>query len=137
MFAPSVKVSDYMTGFHPDLGAGKKQLQFNPPNLPMFKQGTAPFMGDYIDLVPSPTFVRNSIGKWVFNYAASLTLPTFHAVWTDNRDVRAPADGNWTNYGPPASAMTGTPCVPGNAGSRNQNIYTSRIAGGLVVGFAG
>ncbi len=137
LFAPSVKVSEYMTGFHPTLGTGKKQLQFNPPNLPMFKQGTAPFMGDYIDLAPSPPFVRNSVGKWVFNYAASLTLPTFHAVWTDNRDVRAPSDGNWTNYGPPTSALTGTPCVPGNAGSRNQNIYTSRIGGGLLVGSPG
>ena len=35
----------------------EQQLQFNPPNLPMFRQGTAPFMGDYIDLAPAPPFV--------------------------------------------------------------------------------
>jgi hypothetical protein len=26
-----------------------EQLQVNPPNLPMFKLGTVPFIGDYIN----------------------------------------------------------------------------------------
>ena len=42
--------------------------------------------------------------------------------------------------GRPASSIpTQAPpvCVPGNAGSRNQNVYSSRITGGLVVGSPG
>jgi hypothetical protein len=27
-----------------------KQLTFNPPNLPLFANGTTPFVGDYIDI---------------------------------------------------------------------------------------
>jgi len=135
-FAPSVKVSEYMTGFR-NATSPREQLQFNPPNLPMFKQGTVPFMGDYIDLAPAPAFVPTGKGRWAFNTAATAALPTFHAVWTDNRDVRAPTDGDWTKYGPPTSAVSVQACVPGTAGSRNQNIYTSRIAGGLFVGSPG
>jgi hypothetical protein len=136
-FAPSVKVSQYLVGHHPTLGPGQKQLQFNPPNLPMFKQGTVPFMGDYIDIAPAPSFIPTANGGWVYNTAATPALPVFHAVWTDNRDVRKPVDNDWTNYGPPNSAVPSLPCVPGNAGSRNQNIYTSRITGGLMVGSPG
>lgn len=137
VFQPSVKVSEYLVGFHSVLGPGRRQLQFNPPNLPMFKQGTVPFIGDYIDIAPSPNFVIGQNGRWQFNSAATPALPTFHAVWTDNRDVRRPADNDWTNYGPPQSALTNQTCVPGNAGSRNQNIYTARLTGGLLVGSPG
>ena len=78
-----------------------EQLQINPPNLPMFKLGTVPFIGDYIDVSPAPAFVPAAGGQWVYNTAASATFPVFHATWTDNRDVRAPLDGNWANYTPP------------------------------------
>ena len=44
-------------------------------------------------------FVLNGT-TWSFNTRPS-TSPVFHAIWTDNRDVRPPADGNWTNYTPP------------------------------------
>ena len=74
-------------------------MQFNPPNLPLFRQGTVPFMGDYLDLAPAPAFVQGTNGQWSFN-----TQPTgssvAHAFWTDNRDVRPPVDGNWQNYTP-------------------------------------
>ena len=115
----------------------------------MFKLGTVPFIGDYIDISPAPAFVPAAGGKWVYNTAASATFPLFHATWTDNRDVRPPADGNWANYTPPtSSAGTGQTslfdpsktvevCIAGNAGSRNQNIYTARIGGGLQVGAPG
>ena len=58
------------------------------------------------------------------------------------------ADGNpWNDYTPPelpgrASALS-IPrslvpmCIPGNAGSRNQNVYSARITGGLLVGSPG
>ncbi len=148
-FAPSVRVSDYLTGFTDTTSTAARQLQFNPPNLPMFKLGTVPFIGDYIDVAPSPAFVPTASGGWAFNTAPAADVPVFHAVWTDNRDVRPPLNGNWQDYTPPtidgqprASVFlnNGTPaalCVAGNAGSRNQNIYTARISGGLLVGSPG
>jgi uncharacterized repeat protein (TIGR01451 family) len=176
-FAPSVRISDYLIGRRrggPGPGArlfpcgplGEQlceQLQFNPPNLPMFKLGTVPFLGDYIDLAAAPAFVpvterhvkrhkhkkkdKGAVaGGWEFNTAAE-AIPIFHAVWTDNRDVRAPADGDWTNYTPAGPHAGGTSvfdptqtvavCTGDNAGSRNQNIYTARITGGLLAGSPG
>ena len=144
VFDRSVKVSDYIQGIHPTRGL--EDLQANPPNLPMFRIGTVPFIGDYIDIQPAPSIVPLSNGSWGFNTAATPTLPVFHAVWTDNRDVRPPQDFNWKNYAPPTFAgpspldpTRNVPqCFPGtNPGSRNQNIYTARITGGLLVGSPG
>jgi len=147
-FAPSVRVSDYLMGFR-NSGSTLEQLQVNPPNLPMFKLGTVPFIGDYIDVAASPAFVPTAGGGWAFNTAAGTEFPVFHAVWTDNRDVRPPLDGNWKNYTRPTisgqlpgtslfdPSQTVSVCLAGNAGSRNQNIYTARISGGLLVGSPG
>ncbi|MGA8891184.1 MAG: Ig-like domain repeat protein [Anaeromyxobacteraceae bacterium] len=117
-----------------------QDLQLNPPNLPMFKNGSVPFIGDYID-VQGPVFVRTTAG-WAFDIAPTPT-PVFHAVWTSNQDVVPPRDGDWKNYAPPGtragtgslvdSTQTVPACVVGNAGSRNQNIYTARISEGLFV----
>ena len=52
----SVRVSDYLFGVPP--GATGDALQYDPPNLPMFRLGTAPFMGDYIDIIPSQPIVH-------------------------------------------------------------------------------
>ena len=136
-FAPSVKVSDYPFGSR--LGhTNIEQMQFNPPNLPMFQLGSAPFVGDYIDLTPAPAFVADNRGVWSYNTQAATTLPVFQAVWTDNRDVRPPQDGDWRRYSPPISAINPNAiCDPGFVASRNQNIYTSRITGGLIVGSPG
>ncbi len=85
---------------------------------------------------------------WSFNTAPTAS-PVFHGIWTDNRDIRPPANGLWTDYTPPnppfarpaMSAFDPTQaipaCVPGQAGMRNQNIYTARITRGLVVGALG
>ncbi|MEW6319979.1 MAG: right-handed parallel beta-helix repeat-containing protein [Acidobacteriota bacterium] len=148
-FAPSVKVSDYLMGYRSATGQ-LEQLQVNPPNLPMFRQGTAAFIGDYLDIQPAPAFVSDGKGKWRYNTAAGTTPPIFHAVWTDNRDVRPPVAGDWTRYTPATRdpnvppgpsvfdpSQTVLQCEPGNAGSRNQNIYTSRITGGLLAGSPG
>ncbi|HQR30085.1 MAG TPA: sialidase family protein, partial [Anaeromyxobacteraceae bacterium] len=117
-----------------------QDLQVNPPNLPMFKNGSVPFIGDYID-VQGPVFVRTATG-WAFDTQPTAS-PVFHAVWTSNQDVVPPLDGDWTNYAPPgtlagtASRVDPTQTVPacrvGNAGSRNQNVYTARISEGLFV----
>jgi len=128
------------------------QLQVNAPNLPMFSLGTLPFLGDYIDIA-GQTFVTDpATGKWSFNTAAA-NAPIFYATWTDNRDVVPPADAtglvDWRRYTPPKSATNagdGTStsiidptqkvplCQPAYTGSRNQNIYMSRITEGLLVG---
>ncbi len=153
-FAP-FRISRYLFGINPfDNLNQAEQLQVDAPDLPMFERGTVPFFGDYIDIAAAPPFLFQG-GKWVFN-TNSANLPVFHAVWTDNRDVVPPSDGNWTHYVPPFSAsnpagstntsifdptQTVTACKIGvNDGfvaSRNQNIYTSIVASGLVVGSLG
>jgi uncharacterized repeat protein (TIGR01451 family) len=147
-FAPSVKVSDYLMGINPRTNE-VRALQVNPPNLPMFRQGTTPFMGDYIDVTAAPAFVPDKNGNWTYNNTDSGKAPVFHAAWTDNRDVRPPAGGDWTRYTPVrmsqnevdrTSVLTGAivpACEDGNAGSRNQNIYSARITGGLLAGSPG
>ncbi len=121
------------------------QMQFNPPNYPLFKGGTHPFFGDYIDITPSPIFVVGSDGKWKFNTEPAIS-PVFHAVWTDNRDVRPPLNApyDWTNYVPPTSQQLAEyispdhPSCIGSSGQRpgmrNQNIYTAQITSGIAVG---
>jgi Putative Ig domain len=147
VFAASQRVSQYRfgtTSLSPiDPNTGKPsidELDFNPPNLKMFKLGTVPFFGDYIDLAPQYPFIGSILNL-------PIPAPVFHAVWTDNRDVRPPANGDWTQYTPVNSAantgvskLTGgavPPCVVGHTGMRNQNIYTSRISAGLVFGSPG
>jgi hypothetical protein len=143
---PSFQTSRYLMGTRPGL-AGLQQLQFNPPNLPLYALGTLPFIGDYI-AVATQTFVPmqvKGVEQWQFNTNGNAV---FHAVWTDNRDVVQPADGNWQNYTPPSVNLGGSTslfdpmmqvpvCVPGQGGMRNSNIYTSRITSGLVAGSPG
>jgi Putative Ig domain len=139
----AARISQYIFGSR----AGSKlieQLQVNPPNLPLFKQGTVPFLGDYLDVAASPSFLPgDDPGTWKFNTDPSRSI-AFHSVWTDNRDVRPPANGDWTDYTPPISASSSgfsifdptkpqPACRTGQAGMRNQNIYTARITQGLLV----
>ena len=128
-----------------------RQLQFNPPNLPLFVGGTAPFMGDYLDIAPAPAFVVDAQGNWSFNTASS-NGSTLQATWTDNRDVKGPPDGDWTKYVPPTNLNSGgisiydpTQTVPPcqttldaqRTGMRNQNIYNTRVSRGLYVAAPG
>jgi len=141
------RIAHYQFGINPyNNSSSAQQLEVNPPNLPMFQTGTVPFMGDYIDVAGAPPFVLKS-GKWHFNTDSSSGLPVFHAVWTDNRNVRPPTNGDWTQYTPPYSASnpsggttskfdptkTTITCNSEFVASRNQDVYTSRIAPGLVV----
>jgi alpha-tubulin suppressor-like RCC1 family protein len=155
VLGPSVSVSHYDFGccLPPDTSASQtptniEQYKFNVPNLPLFAQGAEPFLGDYIEVVPSPLFVPSGNG-WAYNFKPSVN-PLFHATWTDNRDVVPPANGNWADYTPPFIAGTPQPqmsifepgqtvlaCRTGQEGMRNQNIYTAQISGGLVVGAPG
>jgi hypothetical protein len=136
-------VSQYRFGLRAldvtDVPEGLDQLEDNPPNLPLFAQGTVPFLGDYVDIA-GQNIVSNGSGGWKFNTAAS-TAPVFYATWTDNRDVVPPQDGNWAHYTPAGpvhqSVLDPTqqtqPCVNGQEGMRNQNVYSSRITEGLAV----
>jgi Putative Ig domain/Galactose oxidase, central domain/Kelch motif len=160
-FAPSAVVSQYAYGCCAANQSDIEQMQFNAPNLPLFRSGTAPFMGDYVDLTASPQILPpqqpapipdTDVGDvdaddWKFNVNAS-TPTIFHATWTDNRDVQAPTDGDWTHYTPPNSPSVGSTsifqpgttvpaCQVGFTGSRNQNIYTAPISGGLIFGAPG
>jgi len=127
------------------------QLQFNPPNLPLFVGGTAPFHGDYLDIAPVPAFVIDAGGNWTFNTASS-NGTTLQATWTDNRDVKGPPDGDWTKYVPPTNANSGLPSIYDPAqtvppcqtaldaqrtGMRNQNVYNTRVSRGLFVAAPG
>ncbi len=132
------------------------QLKFDPPNLPMFMQGTGAFMGDYLGLAGQP-FALVKCGSsqcWTYNnpsppgvagsfLAAPKPAPSsavHYAAWTSNQDVIPPADGQWDSYTAIASGSSvydGTKtvpnCQPGDEGDRNQNVYMSRISQGLVV----
>ena len=147
----SSSVSQYKIGLRADLKdedgnpiplpvSSLNQMQVNAPNLPLFAQGTVPFLGDYIDIA-GPVIVANGAGGWKFNTASS-PAPVFYATWTDNRDVVPPRDGNWANYTPVGGGGTSVldptkttpPCSTGQEGMRNQNVYSSRITEGLLVG---
>ena len=142
-----------------------KQAQWNPPNLPMFQDGKVPFHGDWVDLAPSPAFLPDGTGGWRFNTgmdgvaAASINsprpqFPNVHFTWTDNRDVRWPLNisgkpdlwGDWTKYTPLNDLgqnglythVQSPPCTTGDqTGMRNQNVYTSTLSKGLIVGSLG
>ncbi len=132
VFGVSTMVSQYLMGNLRGGAGSAQQLQFNAPNLPLFQLGTVPFMGDYIDVAPAPAFVQNAGGTWIHN-TANTSAPVFHAVWTDNRDVQKPKDGDWQNYTPPG----GIGCAEGQTGMRNQNVYSARITMGLLAGSPG
>ena len=74
----------------------------------------------------------NGAWKWA-SAAGDVVNPSFHAIWTDNRNVRFPDDdleGDWTAYSPPGRGQVS--CE--NAGSRDQDVFTSEISSGLVAG---
>jgi len=145
------RVSRYAYGINPyDSSSQVEQLQVNPPDLPMFVQGTKPFIGDYIDIAAAPAFIFQT-GKWGFNTSAS-NPQFFFATWTDNRNVVAPPDNDWTKFTPVYSAsnpqgstnvskfdptQTVSPCNNIYAGTRNQDVYTARIDPGLVLSSPG
>jgi uncharacterized protein YjbI with pentapeptide repeats len=127
--------------------AALTQLRVNPPNLPLFQQGTVPFIGDYIDIVGEAFYAADTApgkpwcyGVWCYRVEQQVS-PVHYATWTSNEDVRPPADGDWTHYTPvgPGGPSIYDPtkqrpdCVAGQGGMRNQNVYVSRITQGLLV----
>ena len=145
---PSTQASRYPFVIFDDAGMPfSQQMQYNPPNLPMFRGGTVPFFGDYVDLAALRFFVDET-GTWDFDLDPARGSSVLHAVWTDNRDVIGPPDGDWLSYVPPGDGSTPTSlfdptqtvpaCSPGDDPTvvdrtkmRNQNIYTARLTQGL------
>jgi parallel beta-helix repeat protein len=141
---PPVQVSEYDLQYEQPGGTEPEDNEpyevspgypaYHRPNLPMFRKGEVPFVGDYQWLTPSRPFVRTKSGEWKWaSDVEDVRNPSFHAIWTDNRNVRFPGDsldGDWKAYAPPG---TGQPsCL--NAGSRDQDVYTSEISSGIVAG---
>jgi hypothetical protein len=144
---PSVtapRVSQYVLGNYGDSPV-LQQLQHNPPNYRLYAGGTRPFFGDYIDVAGLPFAPkRTPTGvQWLLNDGSFPASggSTFHAVWTDNRDVRiGPAsletegvDGPVLGYSAPGPTCT----APTLTGTRDANIYTSRITTALFVAAPG
>ena len=134
------------------------QKEVNPPNLPMFANGSAAFIGDYIDVIgqaivasgdPAQPYKFNVGGTASGSFVTGGLAPAFHVAFTDNRDVIPPLNGDWSN---PTCTTTAfkkdangnvigvDPTVgcgsPGYAGNRNANVYTAAITEHSVA-FAG
>lgn len=152
------KVSQYRN-FVTD--AGVSFSQSNRPNLPMYVQGTIPFIGDYLDLAAlfaTPVQHSPAFQEWVpnlgpvdsgaSNTASTATAggisptPVFHGAWADNRDVVEPVPPlTWADYTAPVVGSSAPPgstgqCPP-TPGMRNANPYTFRADTGLFVGSTG
>jgi hypothetical protein len=125
------------------------QLQYHFPGLSLFQKGTAAFLGDYMEITPSPLFLPpdpSTNSTWRYNVSPSQST-VFHVAWTDNRDITFPPliNGgpnlwpNWAQYKAPNSSQN-APFFPSPdgctnsdfAGMMNQNIYTSCISPGFV-----
>ena len=125
--------------------AGPRQLQFNRANLPLYGGGTIPFIGDYIDISGTPFVFDGAAQRWVLNGLGNkddASMASFHAAWTDNRDAgvgkatTTPSGAlDYTRPVPLPENVTITdavcPVVGGkevdNTGTRDANVYTSRI----------
>jgi hypothetical protein len=139
LFTDSTQVSRYIYQAETD-SEGKLvippviyQAQQNFANLPIFIGGTAPFIGDYIDITGAPMFLYDhQNGNWRFNTGEQEFDPRLsHVAFVCNRDVTFPKEpATWTSYRPP-----GPGCLDEfTAGSRNQNIYTAQVTDGIFVG---
>ena len=161
--SPSKQVSRYLHSYETDENGNPVedeegyvnliQYQYNFSGLPLFQIGTVPFMGDYIDIAPSPLFLppgasgvssSTSSSGWTYNTDPS-QYTLYHITWADNRDVWIPvlADGItpdlWAEHwwSDPYNAP-GTGCSnETTAGILNQNVYTSCISPGFVAGSPG
>jgi hypothetical protein len=109
------------------------QAQHNFANLPIFVGGSAPFIGDYLDITSAPAFLFDyQAATWRFNTGERPFDPSLsHIVFPCNRDVIWPkSPATWMSYQPP-----GPGCLDDlTAGSRNQNIYTAPITDGIFTG---
>jgi uncharacterized protein YjbI with pentapeptide repeats len=155
---PSNSASRYTFVSYGDASSGETlQVEYMVPNFPMFADGTTPFIGDYVD-VAAPNLI-NDDGAWRFASDPG-DVQVWQAVWSDNRDVIPPPDGDWGKYVAPIavaqpSLFDPTVIIPrceditfpdalpqfqsGSlyTGTRNQNVYSASISNGLIVAAPG
>ncbi len=134
------------------------QAEYMPPNYPMFADGTTPFIGDYVDIA-APNLIFEEGQGWRFASNPG-DVQVWQAVWSDNRDVIPPPDGDWSKYVAPitqaqVSLFDPTVTLPScndvvftdappqwqagslYTGTRNQNVYSASITEGLIVAAPG
>ncbi len=132
-FSRSILVTQFPWVIYEESGQlWMKPLKLHMPGHTLFRDSTVPFMGDYIDLAPSPVMIPDGDG-WKFNTDSTVD-PVFHAVWTDNRDVNDSTSDYYTFVLPGQCDDENDADYLGN---RNQNIYTSRISNGIIAGSPG
>lgn len=134
-FGPSVEISHYLTGARAADPDTLVQLQFNRPNMRMFRLAPGsdprgvPFFSDYISLTP----IQGATGS---------SGPLFYAAWTDTRDalsVSLPTtwtSPNWPVFGSQSlvdSTQTRPVCNANPlAGVLDMNLYGAVVSkGGL------
>ncbi|MBT8131581.1 MAG: glycoside hydrolase, partial [Gammaproteobacteria bacterium] len=137
----SVKITNFPFGLRTRNGEQRlEQFQFTPPNFKMFAKGTKAFIGDYIHC-GALGFITDGNDNWDFNTRSDVD-PALHCAWTDNRNVRpglhsslpgaTGASHSTEHYTPP-----GAGCDAGYAGTRNQDVFNSRITHGVYAGSFG
>ncbi|MFK8054405.1 MAG: sialidase family protein, partial [Woeseiaceae bacterium] len=155
---PSSSASRYTFVATADGASGETlQVEYMVPNFPMFADGTTPFIGDYVDIA-APNLINDG-GTWRFASQPG-DVQVWQAVWSDNRDVIPPPDGDWGKYvAPITEAQTSffdpevvipactnvtfpdaLPQFQAGAlytGTRNQNVYSASLSNGVIVAAPG
>jgi uncharacterized protein YjbI with pentapeptide repeats len=153
---PSDPASRYSFIAYGDESGGETlQVEYMVPNFPMFADGTTPFIGDYVDIA-APNLINDG-GTWRFASNPG-DVQVWQAVWSDNRDVVPPPDGDWSKYVAPIrdaqpSLFDPTVTIPScfdvsfpasdfpegslYTGTRNQNVYSASISNGIIVAAPG
>ena len=122
----------------PDDGTGLVpcERRVDRANKPTSRSGTSPFKGDYVGLTPAVTMVPRAGGgwRWAIN-ASDVPGSAFHGIFADNRNLVPPTQPDnefeWLRYATYAPPFTSQCAV--NGGSRNTDVFVSRIDGDVVV----
>ena len=155
----SDRISQYLFGSTSADAEGRyaiRQKELFTPNLPLYINGGAAFIGDYIDSAGQNIVATNESdpalpGKYRYKFntgsaASPFTVgglsPVFHVAHTDNRNVIPPVNGDWTAQTCLATSFTGDPSnpttnfgncsTPGYAGNRNQDVFSTIVTAGSV-----
>jgi hypothetical protein len=156
-WGPSAEISRFARGVRSgDPGAGEVQLQYNRPNMRMFRlapgtppdQRGVPFFSDYIHLAPLQQAVPTSghdddddhhdgdhgVESWgqYPQPQANGTSPYFFATWTDTRDalnVKLPSF-----VSPLSEACTTEPRE--NTKTLDMNLYGAVVTKGVILAYS-
>ena len=135
----SNRVSRYVEGRGTPNGA-RQQLQYNRPNLPIFSKGRFP-VHRRLHRHCRPELRHHRRRRLGLEHRPD--VPTgrrrsFTSTWADNRNVGTPrahrgTSPDWSRFTPPVLGPNSVVCVPGQVGTRNQDVYTAQLRPGLVL----